>query len=163
RQHSAPRMPEEVHAVETERAADGVDLLDEQLDGPVERSRRDLRATGADLVVGDRSPARLGEAQQRLEGVTRRSRPAAPGQGGQRARLGLAGLAVPGLEAAERDASFTHAGTVLPFRPANPAADPPTLRRVIRQTPERGGWLEVVCGPMFSGKSEELIRRLRRA
>jgi thymidine kinase len=26
-----------------------------------------------------------------------------------------------------------------------------------------GGWLEVVCGPMFSGKSEELIRRLRRA
>jgi thymidine kinase len=25
------------------------------------------------------------------------------------------------------------------------------------------GWLEVVCGPMFSGKSEELIRRLRRA
>ena len=25
------------------------------------------------------------------------------------------------------------------------------------------GWVEVVCGPMFSGKSEELIRRLRRA
>jgi thymidine kinase len=34
---------------------------------------------------------------------------------------------------------------------------------VIRNTPERGGWLEVVCGPMFSGKSEELMRRLRRA
>jgi thymidine kinase len=34
---------------------------------------------------------------------------------------------------------------------------------VIRNAPERGGWLEVVCGPMFSGKSEELIRRLRRA
>jgi thymidine kinase len=34
---------------------------------------------------------------------------------------------------------------------------------VIRIVPERGGWLEVVCGPMFSGKSEELIRRLRRA
>jgi thymidine kinase len=34
---------------------------------------------------------------------------------------------------------------------------------VIRLVPERGGWLEVVCGPMFSGKSEELIRRLRRA
>ncbi|MGE5691810.1 MAG: thymidine kinase [Pseudomonadota bacterium] len=29
--------------------------------------------------------------------------------------------------------------------------------------PHRGGWLEVVCGPMYSGKSEELIRRLRRA
>jgi thymidine kinase len=25
------------------------------------------------------------------------------------------------------------------------------------------GWLEVICGSMFSGKSEELIRRLRRA
>ena len=25
------------------------------------------------------------------------------------------------------------------------------------------GWLEVICGPMFSGKTEELIRRLRRA
>ena len=34
---------------------------------------------------------------------------------------------------------------------------------MIRLVPERGGWLEVVCGPMFSGKSEELIRRLRRA
>ncbi|OFW75639.1 MAG: thymidine kinase [Actinobacteria bacterium RBG_16_68_12] len=29
--------------------------------------------------------------------------------------------------------------------------------------PQRGGWLEVICGPMFSGKSEEMIRRLRRA
>jgi len=34
---------------------------------------------------------------------------------------------------------------------------------VIRLFPNAGGWLEVVCGPMFSGKSEELIRRLRRA
>lgn len=25
------------------------------------------------------------------------------------------------------------------------------------------GWIEVIVGPMFSGKSEELIRRLRRA
>jgi thymidine kinase len=34
---------------------------------------------------------------------------------------------------------------------------------VIRINPQRGGWLEVICGPMFSGKSEEMIRRLRRA
>jgi len=34
---------------------------------------------------------------------------------------------------------------------------------VIRTQPKGGGWLEVICGPMFSGKSEELIRRLRRA
>jgi thymidine kinase len=25
------------------------------------------------------------------------------------------------------------------------------------------GWIEVVCGPVFSGKNEELIRRLRRS
>jgi thymidine kinase len=29
--------------------------------------------------------------------------------------------------------------------------------------PSRAGWIEVIAGSMFSGKSEELIRRLRRA
>ncbi|MBC8167402.1 MAG: thymidine kinase [Bryobacteraceae bacterium] len=29
--------------------------------------------------------------------------------------------------------------------------------------PANTGWIEVICGPMFSGKSEELMRRLRRA
>ena len=38
-----------------------------------------------------------------------------------------------------------------------------TIAPVIRIPPQRGGWLEVICGPMFSGKSEEMIRRLRRA
>ena len=28
---------------------------------------------------------------------------------------------------------------------------------------QRKGWIEVVCGSMFSGKTEELIRRLKRA
>jgi thymidine kinase len=28
---------------------------------------------------------------------------------------------------------------------------------------DRRGWMEVICGSMFSGKTEELIRRLRRA
>ncbi len=28
---------------------------------------------------------------------------------------------------------------------------------------QRHGWIEVICGSMFSGKTEELIRRLRRA
>lgn len=28
---------------------------------------------------------------------------------------------------------------------------------------QRSGWIEVICGCMFSGKTEELIRRLRRA
>ena len=27
----------------------------------------------------------------------------------------------------------------------------------------RGGWIEIIAGGMFSGKSEELIRRMRRA
>ena len=31
----------------------------------------------------------------------------------------------------------------------------------IRNT--KKGWIEVVCGSMFSGKTEELIRRLKRA
>jgi thymidine kinase len=49
---------------------------------------------------------------------------------------------------------------VLPtYQPLGPLGSDP----VIRVPPQRGGWLEVVCGPMFSGKSEEMIRRLRRA
>ena len=30
-------------------------------------------------------------------------------------------------------------------------------------SPKNSGWIEVICGPMFSGKTEELIRRLVRA
>jgi len=30
-------------------------------------------------------------------------------------------------------------------------------------TPKNSGWIEIICGPMFSGKTEELIRRLIRA
>lgn len=33
----------------------------------------------------------------------------------------------------------------------------------MREMPTRGGWIEIICGSMFSGKSEELMRRLRRA
>jgi len=44
-----------------------------------------------------------------------------------------------------------------------PADAHSTIAPVIRIPPQRGGWLEVICGPMFSGKSEEMIRRLRRA
>ena len=32
-----------------------------------------------------------------------------------------------------------------------------------RKARERLGWIEVICGSMFSGKTEELIRRLKRA
>jgi thymidine kinase len=33
----------------------------------------------------------------------------------------------------------------------------------VRVIQGKTGWIEVICGPMFSGKSEELIRRIRRA
>ncbi len=33
----------------------------------------------------------------------------------------------------------------------------------IKDQPHDTGWIEVICGSMFSGKTEELIRRLRRA
>jgi thymidine kinase len=33
----------------------------------------------------------------------------------------------------------------------------------MEHTPHKAGWIEVITGSMFSGKSEELIRRLRRA
>ncbi len=36
------------------------------------------------------------------------------------------------------------------------------LENTVNHT-EKFGWIEVICGSMFSGKTEELIRRLRRA
>ncbi len=37
------------------------------------------------------------------------------------------------------------------------------MEPVIYKADRTAGWIEVVCGSMFSGKTEELIRRLRRA
>jgi thymidine kinase len=37
------------------------------------------------------------------------------------------------------------------------------VRRKVMYQQHRGGWVEVICGSMFSGKTEELIRRVRRA
>ena len=34
---------------------------------------------------------------------------------------------------------------------------------MIHQQPHGTGWIEVICGSMFSGKTEELIRRITRA
>lgn len=56
---------------------------------------------------------------------------------------------------------------VAQHRPVN--GDGPPLHHgtmFLEQTGERHqrkGWIEVICGSMFSGKTEELIRRLRRA
>lgn len=37
------------------------------------------------------------------------------------------------------------------------------IEEVVAITGRPCGWIEVICGSMFSGKTEELIRRLRRA
>lgn len=39
--------------------------------------------------------------------------------------------------------------------------EPGTLGPMLRRSQQ--GWVEVICGPMFSGKSEELIRRVTRS
>lgn len=36
-------------------------------------------------------------------------------------------------------------------------------KHFLQAVPKKSGWIELICGPMFSGKTEELIRRLRRA
>lgn len=41
--------------------------------------------------------------------------------------------------------------------------DNPNLQRRHQQREESGGWIEVICGSMFSCKTEELIRRLKRS
>ncbi len=42
-----------------------------------------------------------------------------------------------------------------------PPSEVPFVPMILQ--PRDVGWLEVICGPMFSGKTEELIRRLTRA
>lgn len=37
------------------------------------------------------------------------------------------------------------------------------METTLHSTPKNTGWIEVIAGCMFSGKTEELIRRLRRA
>ena len=42
-------------------------------------------------------------------------------------------------------------------------AQPPPRALLVQQFPNDIGWIEVICGSMFSGKTEELIRRIKRA
>jgi len=44
---------------------------------------------------------------------------------------------------------------VAPGAPPSSAVSPPAAHRT--------GWIEIVCGSMFSGKTEELLRRMKRA
>src|SRR6185436_11280907 len=49
-----------------------------------------------------------------------------------------------------------------PPLPLPPSSIPANVRPMFQQA-NRPGWIEVISGVMFSGKSEELIRRVRRA
>jgi len=40
---------------------------------------------------------------------------------------------------------------------------PAGMQEVVDNGPNRSGWIEAICGSMFSGKTEELIRRIKRA
>ena len=48
---------------------------------------------------------------------------------------------------------------LVPLREVGSATEMETEKETVAEI----GWIEVICGSMFSGKSEELIRRLRRA
>jgi thymidine kinase len=40
---------------------------------------------------------------------------------------------------------------------------PTKVQKMFLENAKQAGWIEIVCGSMFSGKTEELIRRLKRA
>src|ERR1700751_166819 len=106
--------------------------------GEARRPQGDARRPGDDRARADDRKGGEDHVRQQLP-------PPAGGEGRTRAR--------------DRQPPAPLALGVRAVRPRRSLGSPP----VIRLLPERGGWLEVVCGPMFSGKSEELIRRLRRA
>jgi thymidine kinase len=57
-----------------------------------------------------------------------------------------------------------HFAAVFLLDAAHPSPDPPAPINVpAMDHPGRSGWVEVISGVMFSGKSEELLRRVRRA
>jgi thymidine kinase len=49
------------------------------------------------------------------------------------------------------------------IKPINITFDVPYQHRMFIEPKNNKGWIEVVCGSMFSGKTEELIRRVKRA
>src|SRR5205814_2198447 len=56
REHAAPRLAEQVDPVEAELLADSADLLDEELERPLD-VLRPVRVAAAELVVDDDLPA----------------------------------------------------------------------------------------------------------
>src|SRR6185312_5276699 len=98
--HPAPRAAEQVHPVEAEGVADGVQLVHEPLDRPQRPVVGDVRLAASELVVED-DPAAVGQLLERLRVVARRAGAAV--QGEQR-HATLADAAVPHVPAGDGDA-----------------------------------------------------------
>jgi hypothetical protein len=108
-EHPAPRMAEDVDALEAEGVADRIDLVDEQLWRPDRRVvlRVDRRVAGPELVVEHDLPL-VGQGLVRLHVQPVRAGPAV--QAEERDRIAAVGAdrPVPRLVAAERDPPFGH-------------------------------------------------------
>jgi hypothetical protein len=110
REHPAPGGTEQVHTVERELVAEGVQLVEEELERPVD-VRLLLRAAAADLVVEDDRARVLGESFERREVVVRRAGTAVEREQRRSPRLELAGDAIPRAAARmlERSLARAHA------------------------------------------------------
>ena len=75
REHAAPGRAEQVDLVEAEVAPQRRELVEEDLDAPVDVGRP-VGAAAAQLVVDDDAAALLGEPLERREVMVRRARPA---------------------------------------------------------------------------------------
>src|SRR5450755_310935 len=79
----------------------------------------------------------------------------------------------PGSAASPPPLRTTRSPPLLSSATPNPSRTPTWCAKIVRAeawaSPDMDfvtgnlGWIEVICGPMFSGKSEELMRRLRRS
>ena len=103
REHPAPGVPEQMHAVEAERVADVRELGEEELDGPERRIGRLRRVARPELVVEDDAPL-VSELLERGEPEVRRAGAAV--QAEEWHARPVAGRAEPRLVAAERDTPF---------------------------------------------------------
>src|SRR5207302_8063614 len=132
RQHAAPRVAEEVDALEAERLAHGAELVDEELDRPERRIVGEIGLPAAELVVEDRAAAGLGHPLQRLEIVVRPAWASVQQEERRLARLlALSDDAVPRAVAPEGDEALGHypPGSVICKVSPSTSTEPPSRRR----------------------------------
>ena len=111
REPAAPRLPEQVAALEAERVAHLVDLLAGAVERPQRRVVRLVRAAAAELVVDDRRAVGGQALGQRLDVVARRAGAAV--QDEQRHAVAVAVPPVPDAPARDVDRAFlAHASSL---------------------------------------------------